>query len=81
MFYMAKKIIINESQLERLILSESNVDDLLKSRELEKKIKDVAGNAIKNDKELEKKIKQIVGKTIKELFKTLWQRNMFWENV
>lgn len=75
------KIIINESQLERLILSESNVDDLLKSRELEKKIKDVAGNAIKNDKELEKKIKQIVGKTIKELFKTLWQRNMFWENA
>ena len=77
---MAKKLIINESQLERLVLSESNIDDLLKSRELEKKIKDVAGNAIKNDKQLEKTVKEIVGKTIKELFRTLWQRNNFYIN-
>lgn len=77
---MAKKLIINESQLERLILSESNVDDLLKSRELEKKIKDVAGDAIKNNKQLEKLVKEIVGKTLKEFFKVLWQRNNFYIN-
>ena len=49
---MAKKLILSESQFNRLIvnkiLAESNVDDIIKSRELEKKI-----NALKekdNDK-------------------------------
>lgn len=85
---MAKKLILSESQFNRLIvnkiLAESNVDDIIKSRELEKKIKDETISAVKNDKqlekELEKKIKKIVAKSVSELFKVLWQKRMFYEN-
>ncbi len=85
---MAKKLILSESQFNRLIvnkiLTESNVDDIIKSRELEKKIKDETISAVKNDKqlekELEKKIKKIVAKSVSELFKVLWQKRMFYEN-
>lgn len=85
---MAKKLILNESQFNRLIvnkiLAESNVDDIIKSREFEKKIKDETISAVKNDKqlekELEKKIKKIVAKSVSELFKVLWQKRTFYEN-
>ena len=85
---MAKKLILSESQFNRLIvnkiLAESNIDDVIKSRELERKIKDETISAVKNDKELEreleKKIKKIVAKSVSELFKVLWQKRMFYEN-
>ena len=85
---MAKKLILSESQFNRLIvnkiLAESNIDDIIKSRELEKKIKDETISAVKNDKQLEKeletKIKKIVAKSVSELFKVLWQKRMFYEN-
>ena len=85
---MAKKLILSESQFNRLIvnkiLAESNIDDVIKSRELERKIKDETISAVKNDKELEreleKKIKKIVAKSVSELFKVLWQKRTFYEN-
>ena len=85
---MAKKLILSESQFNRLIvnkiLAESNIDDVIKSRELERKIKDETISAVKNDKELEreleKKIKKIVAKSVSELFKVLWQKRAFYEN-
>jgi len=85
---MAKKLILNESQFNQLIvnkiLTESNIDDIIKSRELERKIKDETISAVKNDKELEreleKKIKKIVAKSVSELFKVLWQKRTFYEN-
>lgn len=84
---MAKRLIINESQFNQLIingiLTESNFDEILKSHELEKKIKDVTSSAIKNDKglerELEEKVRKVVAKSVSELFKTLWQKKCFWE--
>ena len=84
---MAKKLILSESQFNRLIvnkiLAESNIDDVIKSRELERKIKDETISAVKNDKELEreleKKIKKIVAKSVSELFKVLWQKRTFYE--
>ena len=85
---MAKKLILSESQFNQLvinkILTESNIDDVIKSRELERKIKDETISAVKNDKELEreleKKIKKIVAKSVSELFKVLWQKRVFYEN-
>ena len=85
---MPKKLILKESQLNQLIinriLTENNVNDIIKSKELEKKIKDETLCAIKNDKllekELEKKIKKIVSKSVSELFKVLWQKRNFYEN-
>ena len=85
---MAKKLILSESQFNQLvinkILTESNIDDVIKSRELERKIKDETISAVKNDKELEreleKKIKKIVAKSVSELFKVLWQKRTFYEN-
>ena len=85
---MAKKLILSESQFNQLvinkILTESNIDDVIKSRELERKIKDETISAVKNDKELEreleKKIKKIVAKSVSELFKVLWQKRAFYEN-
>lgn len=83
-----KKIILSESQYEQLvinsILTESNVDDIIRSRDFEKKIKDTVADAIKNDKslekDLEKRIKKIVAKSVSELFRVLWQRKNFYEN-
>jgi hypothetical protein len=81
----SKKIILKESQYEQLminsILTESTVDDILKSREFEKKIKDTIAAAIKNDKTIERKIREIVNKTISELFKVLWMRRDFYKDV
>ena len=80
-----KKLILTESQMQQLfvneLLTESNIDDILKSRELEKKIKDTTVSAIKNDKDLERKIREIVNKTISELFKVLWMRRDFYKDV
>ena len=62
------------------IISESNVDDIIKNRDFEKKVKDIAKDAIKNDKELEKEVKKIVAKSVDTLFKTLWQRSNFYRD-
>jgi len=85
---MAKRVILNESQYEQLMINslliESNIDDMLKNRDFEKKIKDIVSTAIKNDKgiekDLEKRVKKIVAKSVSELFKVLWQRRQFYEN-
>lgn len=85
---MGKKLILKESQFNQLIinniLTESNISDIIKSHELEKKIKDETISTIKNDKqlerELEKRIKKIVSKSVSELFKLLWQKRNFYEN-
>ena len=81
-----KKIIISEQMAKRL-LAESVIlenEDILKSRELEKKIKDITKDTIKNDKQLdkdmEKKVRNIVAKTVNTLFRTLWQRRNFYED-
>lgn len=83
-----KKIIINEAIAKKLmeesIITESNVDDVVKSRELEKKIKDTMKDSLKNDKQferdLEKKVRAIVAASVNTLFRTLWQRRNFYED-
>lgn len=81
----SKKIIVNESVLKRImteeILSEDVVSDILKNKELEKKIKDTTKDAIKNDKEIEKKVKSLVAASVNKLFLTLWQKNNFWKDT
>lgn len=80
-----KKLILTESQFNRImaesILSESNIDDIVKSRDFEKKVKETVASAIKNDKTIERKIREIVNKTISELFKVLWMRRDFYKDV
>lgn len=84
-----KKLILTESQFNRImaesILSESNIDDIVKSRDFEKKVKETVASAIKNDKtiekDLEQKVKKVVVNCVSELFKTLWQRKSFYENM
>lgn len=83
-----KKVIISESMADRLvvegIIAESNMDDLLRSNALEKKIKSTVKDAIKDDKqtekELEKKVRAIVAKSVNTLFRTLWMRKNFFED-
>lgn len=81
---MAKKVIISESTAKRLlaegIIAEANVDDILSSRELTKKVKDITVDTVKKDKEIEKEIKKIVVTSVEKLFKTLWQRSQTWTN-
>lgn len=88
-FMSSKKIIISESAFKKMamrkMLSESTVDDIVNSRDFEKKVKTVIDNAIKNDrdikKDLEKEIKKIIADSLSETFKTLWQRKDFWSTM
>lgn len=81
---MAKKVIVSESMAKKLvmegIITEGNIDDILKNQEFNKKVKDIAKDAIKNDKELEKQVKKIVAKSVDTLFKVLWQRSAFYQS-
>lgn len=81
---MAKKVIVSESMAKKLvmegIITEGNIDDILKNQEFNKKVKDIAKDAIKNDKELEKQVKKIVAKSVDTLFKVLWQRSGFYQS-
>lgn len=78
-----KKIIISEAAFKQIvtegILFENNVvDDVIKSRDFQKRVKELASSTIKDDKELEKKVREIVVKALNNLFKVLWQRKFFY---
>lgn len=63
---MPKKVIISESQLEKLCLSEGEMskDD----------VKRILKDMTKQDKEFETRVKNIAADVVKNLFRTLWQK-------
>lgn len=64
---MPKKIIINEESMKKILEEEYlNRQDL--------------AAYIKNDKAFEKRVKGIVADSIKVLFRTLWQRDNFFDS-
>lgn len=81
----SKKVIINESQAQELIINEimskTDIASLLNNSDF----KDAVYKAVKNnreaDKELEKKVRKIVADSIKALFRGLWERNNFWTGL
>ena len=87
--YMAKKVIIKENMMNRLvvenILAESNVSDIVNNSEFKKKINDAVKDAVKNNRDVkktvEKEVKKIIGDSLSEVFKTLWLRRSFWNNL
>lgn len=80
-----KKVIINESQAQELIINEimskTDIASLLNNSDF----KDAVYKAVKNnreaDKELEKKVRKIVADSVKALFRGLWERNNFWTGL
>lgn len=80
-----KKIIINESQMEQLVINEimskTDISTLLNSSDF----KDAVSKAVKNDRdvnnELERKVRKIVADSVKTLFRGLWERNNFWTGL
>lgn len=80
-----KKVIVNESQMQQLvveeIMSKADIAALGDSRDF----KDAVNKALKNnrdaDKELEKKVRKIVADSVKVLFRGLWERNNFWTGL
>ena len=76
-----KKVIVNESQMQQLvveeIMSKADITALGDNRDF----KDAVNKALKNnrdaDKELEKKVRKIVADSVKVLFRGLWERNNF----
>ena len=86
---MAKKVIIKESVMNRLIaesiLNESNVSDIVNSNEFKSRLKYAVNDAIKSNKDvektIEKEVKKIIADSLSEVFKTLWQRKMFWQEM
>lgn len=84
-----KKIIISESAVKKMavrkMLSEATVDDIMNSKDFEKRIKSAVENAVKNDRDIkktvEKEIKKIIADSLSEVFKTLWQRKDFWQGM
>lgn len=70
-----RKLILNENQIKRLI-TEGIINEVASDSDIEKKI----SKALKNNKDLEKEVKKIVAKSVNTLFKTLWQRSMFFQN-
>lgn len=86
---MAKKVIIKENVVNRLIaesiLSESSVSDIVNSSEFKSRLKDAVSDAIKSNKDvektIEKEVKKIIADSLSEVFKTLWQRKDFWQGM
>ena len=80
-----KKIIITESMAKQLIIEEIaskvSVSDIVNSKEF----KDAVTKSLKNnsdfDRDFEKKMKKIVATAVKNLFKGMWERNSFWQNL
>ena len=71
---MGRRIIINESDYKRILIQEK----------VDKAVADAVSDALKNDrqvsKDLEKKIRAVVADSVNTLFKTLWQRRIFYED-
>lgn len=82
---MAKKIIITESMLQKLMVNEAISKADITSLANDRDFKDAVAKVIKNDrdaeKELEKKIRKIVADSVKVLFRGLWERNNFWTGL
>lgn len=68
---MSKKIKITESQLERmkntLIQEELDKDDVV--------------DMFKKNREFEKRVKEISAGVVSELFRILWQRRVFYDDI
>lgn len=80
-----KKVIISESQMERLVIEEIMSKTDISSLADNKDFKDAVYKAVKNnrdaDKDLEKKVRKIVADSFKVLFRGLWERNNFWTAI
>lgn len=67
------------------ILNESNVSDIVNSNEFKSRLKDAVNDAIKSNKDvkktIEKEVKKIIADSLSEVFKTLWQRKIFWQEM
>lgn len=80
-----KKVIVNESQMQQLvveeIMSKTDIASLVNTPEF----KDGVYKAVKSNKdaerELEKKVRKIVADSVKTLFRGLWERNNFWTGL
>jgi len=68
---MSKKIKITESQLERMKAS-------LINEELDK---DDVEDMFKKNREFEKRVKEISAGVVSELFRILWQRRAFYDDI
>lgn len=68
---MSKKIKITESQLERMRTS-------LINEELDK---DDVEDMFKKNREFEKRVKEISAGVVSELFRILWQRRAFYDDI
>ena len=71
MFFMSKKIKITESQLE-------NMKSILINEELDK---DDVEDMFKKNREFEKRVKEISAGVVSELFRILWQRRAFYDDI
>lgn len=68
---MSKKIKITETQLERMKAS-------LINEELDK---DDVEDMFKKNREFEKRVKEISAGVVSELFRILWQRRAFYDDI
>lgn len=68
---MPKKIIITETQLKNsisnLLVEELDKDDVL--------------DMFKKNREFEKRVKEIAASVVSELFRILWQRRAFYDDI
>jgi predicted metal-binding transcription factor (methanogenesis marker protein 9) len=77
---MAKKVIINESTLKKIINNQILNESELSKNDVSVIIKDTIKNDREVKKEIEKQVKDLVAKTVNTLFRTLWQRRNFYED-
>ena len=80
-----KKVIINESQMQQLVIEEIMSKADITSLANNKDFKDAVYKAVKDnrevEKDLEKKVRKIVADSVKTLFRGLWERNNFWAGL
>lgn len=68
---MSKKVIITETQLK------NSISDLL----VEELDKDDVLDMFKKNREFEKRVKEIAAGVVSELFRILWQRRVFYDDI
>ena len=75
-----KKVIINESTLERLLAEQIIEEGDLTKRDVSDIVKDTVKHDRELNKDIEKKVKALVAASVNTLLKTLWQRRNFYED-
>lgn len=77
---MAKKIIIKESDFNKIMATQLLTETDLTKNDIANIVRDTIKSDAQTKKNIEKQVKELVASAVNMLFKTLWQRRNFYED-